>query len=48
MDQVDGKEEMMSFIQIMTTTETKEQAQAIARHLVDTKAGCLRADHRRY
>jgi len=33
---------MMAFIQIMTTTETKEQAQAIARHLLDTKlAACV-------
>lgn len=27
----------MAFIQIMTTTETNGQAQAIARHLLDTK-----------
>lgn len=33
---------MMSFIQVMTTTETKEQAQAIARHLVKEKlAACV-------
>ena len=33
---------MMSFIQVMTTTETKEQAQAIARHLVGKKlAACV-------
>ena len=32
----------MAFIQIMITTETKEQAQGIARHLVDTKlAACV-------
>jgi periplasmic divalent cation tolerance protein len=33
---------MMSFIQVMTTTETKEQAEAIARHLVEEKlAACV-------
>ncbi len=37
----------MAFIQVMTTTETKEQAQAIARHLVEDKAGCLCSDYRR-
>ena len=32
----------MAFIQMMTTTETKEQAQTIARHLVDKKlAACV-------
>ncbi len=31
----------MPFIQVITTTETKEQAMAIARHLVEEKAGCL-------
>ena len=32
----------MSFIQVTTTTETKEQAQAIARHLVAEKlAACV-------
>jgi len=32
----------MAFIQIMITTETKKQAQAIARYLVDTKlAACV-------
>ena len=32
----------MSFIQVMTTTETKEQAMAIARHLVEEKlAACV-------
>lgn len=33
---------MMAFIQIMTTTENEEQAQTIARHLVDKKlAACV-------
>ena len=33
---------MKSYIQISTTTETKEQAQTIAQHLVDTKlAACV-------
>jgi len=33
---------MESFIQITTTTETKEQAQAIAQHLVEAKlAACV-------
>ena len=33
---------MISFIQVMTTTETKEQAEAIARHLVEEKlAACV-------
>ena len=32
----------MSFIQVMTTTETKEQAMDIARHLVEEKlAACV-------
>ena len=32
----------MTFIQVMTTTETKEQAMAIARHLVEEKlAACV-------
>lgn len=32
----------MAFIQVMTTTETKEQAQSIARHLVEEKlAACV-------
>ena len=32
----------MSFIQVMTTTETKEQAQVIAKHLVEAKlAACV-------
>ena len=32
----------MVFIQVMTTTETKEQAEAIARHLVEEKlAACV-------
>ena len=32
----------MSFIQVMTTTETKDQAQTIARHLVENKlAACV-------
>ena len=32
----------MPFIQVMTTTETKEQAMAIARHLVEEKlAACV-------
>jgi periplasmic divalent cation tolerance protein len=32
----------MSFIQVMTTTETKEQAQVIAGHLVEQKlAACV-------
>jgi len=32
----------MSYIQVMTTTETKEQGQAIARHLVAEKlAACV-------
>ncbi|MEE9910762.1 MAG: divalent-cation tolerance protein CutA [Deltaproteobacteria bacterium] len=32
----------MSFIQVMTTTETREQAQAIARHLIEKKlAACV-------
>ena len=33
---------MKSYIQLSTTTETKEQAQTIAQHLVDTKlAACV-------
>lgn len=33
---------MNQFIQVMTTTETKEQAQIIARHLVEKKlAACV-------
>ena len=33
---------METFIQVMTTTETKEQAQAIARYLVEEKlAACV-------
>ena len=33
---------MMSFIQVMTTTETKEQAQVIAMHLMEAKlAACV-------
>ena len=33
---------MMSFIQVMTMTETKEQAEAIARYLVEKKlAACV-------
>lgn len=33
---------MMNFIQVMTTTETKAQAQAIARHLVEERlAACV-------
>ena len=33
---------MMNFLQVMTTTETKEQAQAIARYLVEEKlAACV-------
>jgi len=32
----------MNYIQVMTTTETKEQAQAIARHLVEKRlAACV-------
>ena len=32
----------MAFIQVMTTTETREQAQTIARHLVEEKlAACV-------
>ncbi len=32
----------MEFIQVMTTTETKEQAEAIARHLMEQKlAACV-------
>jgi len=35
-------ESMMAFIQVMTATETKEQAQTIARHLVEGKlAACV-------
>lgn len=33
---------MISYIQVMTTTETKEQAEAIARYLVEEKlAACV-------
>ena len=36
------KGKMKSYIQVTTTTETKEQAQAIARHLVEEKlAACV-------
>jgi periplasmic divalent cation tolerance protein len=36
------REKMKSYIQISTTTETKEQAQTIAQYLVDTKlAACV-------
>jgi periplasmic divalent cation tolerance protein len=36
------REKMKSYIQISTTTETKEQAQKIARHLVEQKlAACV-------
>jgi len=36
------REKMKSYIQISTTTETTEQAQTIAQHLVDTKlAACV-------
>ena len=36
------REEMKSYIQITITTETKEQAEIIAQHLVDKKlAACV-------
>ena len=36
------REKMKSYIQITTTTETKEQAENIAQHLVETKlAACV-------
>jgi periplasmic divalent cation tolerance protein len=36
------REKMKSYIQITTTTETKEEAQKIAQYLVDTKlAACV-------
>jgi periplasmic divalent cation tolerance protein len=38
----DNEEEMKTYIQISTTTETKEQAQKIARYLVEQKlAACV-------
>jgi|SRR5208283_1301792 len=38
----DKEEKMKSYIQISTTTETKEQAQTIAQHLVEAKlAACV-------
>jgi len=37
-----GAENNMLFVQVTTTTETKEQAEAIARHLVETNlAACV-------